>query len=339
MLPKARAGSNQTVSAGAKVTLDATASSDPKGGSLTYTWTQVAGSTVVLSDPSAAKPTFTAPAVSALTGLSFNLVVRNAMSASAPSSVTVTVTPAVAPGGGCDTTSVPCVRQFEEWAAGDDNPEKRSLTFKQPVLAGSTVLAYASDMNITGMPIGSGTPPAIALSDSQNGTYKELLSVNDQPDYYDIKLFSRSNVGAGSFTAQAVWQTNQWHAFMIVEVANVKANATVQSIGALSIGVAKTKDAVSSGVLNLGDSPALVVGLGINVGDALGDVGAPLSGTGFAPIATVWNWNGKEGTTSNQFAILQSAYSAHPGSLAVTVTPTASNSVSENVIVIAAGLQ
>jgi hypothetical protein len=49
------------VDGGDEVTLSAAGSSDLDGDDLTYTWTQVQGPTVALSDPSAVEPTFTAP--------------------------------------------------------------------------------------------------------------------------------------------------------------------------------------------------------------------------------------------------------------------------------------
>lgn len=61
--PLASAGSDQTVNGGDLVTLDGAGSSDPDGDSVTYSWSLLhlpEGSTAVLSDPSAAQPTFTA---------------------------------------------------------------------------------------------------------------------------------------------------------------------------------------------------------------------------------------------------------------------------------------
>ena len=52
--PTANAGPDQTVSAGSAVTLNVTASSDPEGSSLTFSWsliTRPAGSTATLSTP------------------------------------------------------------------------------------------------------------------------------------------------------------------------------------------------------------------------------------------------------------------------------------------------
>ena len=61
--PVADAGPDQMVSEGDVVTLDGSNSIDPDGTIATYLWTQTGGPSVVLSDPSASQPTFTAPVV------------------------------------------------------------------------------------------------------------------------------------------------------------------------------------------------------------------------------------------------------------------------------------
>jgi hypothetical protein len=60
-VPLANAGPNQAVDELSLVTLDGTGSSDPAGKSLTYSWSQILGTAVTLSDANTATPSFTAP--------------------------------------------------------------------------------------------------------------------------------------------------------------------------------------------------------------------------------------------------------------------------------------
>ena len=90
--PVANAGPDQTVDAGATVTLDGSSSSDADGHSLTYAWTQTSGTSVTLSSSTASQPTFTAPTAASNTSLIFSLVVTDTESAdSSADTVTITV--------------------------------------------------------------------------------------------------------------------------------------------------------------------------------------------------------------------------------------------------------
>ena len=72
--PRADAGSDQTVSEGESVLLDASQSNDPdEGESLGYMWRQIEGSTAALDDPAAMTPHFSAPQVTGDTLLRFLL--------------------------------------------------------------------------------------------------------------------------------------------------------------------------------------------------------------------------------------------------------------------------
>ena len=75
--PNADAGADQIVETPAVVTLNGSASSDPDGDDLSYSWTQVGGPSVSLSDATAASPTFSAAVVTVEEELVFALSVSD----------------------------------------------------------------------------------------------------------------------------------------------------------------------------------------------------------------------------------------------------------------------
>jgi hypothetical protein len=87
--PVSDAGPDQAVATGVTVTLDGTGSSDADGDALSYSWTQVGGTTVTLSDPTAAQPSFAAPHF--LETFAFALTVSDAQASGAPDTVQVVV--------------------------------------------------------------------------------------------------------------------------------------------------------------------------------------------------------------------------------------------------------
>src|SRR3954469_11116832 len=98
--PVANAGPDQSVTSGALVKLDGSASKDPSGLPLSFTWSQTSAPAVPLSNPASVNPSFTAPAVlfgAPPASLVFSLVVKDANAASAPDSVTITVNAVVPP--------------------------------------------------------------------------------------------------------------------------------------------------------------------------------------------------------------------------------------------------
>ncbi len=89
--PSASAGSDQTPTEGDTVTLDASGSSDEDSDSLTYAWSQDSGTTMSLSDTTAASPTFTALQAIADYTLVFTVTVSDGNGGSDTDSVTITV--------------------------------------------------------------------------------------------------------------------------------------------------------------------------------------------------------------------------------------------------------
>jgi hypothetical protein len=95
LAPVANAGAPRTVGSAAVVQLNGAASSDPDGTITAWSWTQLTGTAVTLSNANTATPGFTAPVVSGVPAtLSFRLVVTdNGGVSSAASTVTITVNP------------------------------------------------------------------------------------------------------------------------------------------------------------------------------------------------------------------------------------------------------
>ena len=93
--PTAEAGSDQAdIAGGATVTLSGTGADPDDGDSLSYAWSQTAGTTVTLATPSAASTTFTAPSgLAADETLTFRLRVTDGDGLSAQDETSVTVLP------------------------------------------------------------------------------------------------------------------------------------------------------------------------------------------------------------------------------------------------------
>jgi LmbE family N-acetylglucosaminyl deacetylase len=88
--PVANAGADFAASGGSTVTLNGSGS-DAEGSPITYQWSQTAGTPVSLSNPTGAQPTFVLPVTAPDGVLTFQLVVHDGQTASAPDTVNVTV--------------------------------------------------------------------------------------------------------------------------------------------------------------------------------------------------------------------------------------------------------
>ncbi len=91
--PTANAGQPQNVPAFTTVTLDGSGSTDPEDNITGYNWTQLAGTSVVLSGANTTTPSFTAPQPTGSSEtLSFRLTVTDAFGLTNSSDVTITIT-------------------------------------------------------------------------------------------------------------------------------------------------------------------------------------------------------------------------------------------------------
>lgn len=90
VLPTANAGVDQTVNEITTVSL-AGSGTDSDGNIASYSWSQIAGPAVTLSNPNSANPSFTAPSVTASTVLTFALTVTDNDNGTATDNVNVTV--------------------------------------------------------------------------------------------------------------------------------------------------------------------------------------------------------------------------------------------------------
>ena len=134
--PVANAGAVQSVSEGATVSLDGSTSSDPDGNQLTYKWTAPAG--ISLSSTTVAKPTFTAPEVTANTNYTFSLIVNDGTVDSPVDQVVITVKninkAPVANAGADQSVNEGATVSLDGSSSSD--PDGNQLTYKWTVPAG-----------------------------------------------------------------------------------------------------------------------------------------------------------------------------------------------------------
>jgi PKD domain len=214
--PVANAGTAQTVTAGATVTLNGALSSDADGSIASYAWTQTVGGAVTLSSATAAQPTFVAPAVANATTLTFSLVVTdNRGTASTASTVNVTVNPAVnvapvANAGTAQTVTSGSTVTLNGTASADADGTIASYawtqvgtpavtlssataaqpTFTAPTVATATTLTFslvvtdnrgaasaAATVSITVSPVAN-TPPTANAGAAQSVPSGQLVSLN-----------------------------------------------------------------------------------------------------------------------------------------------------------------
>ncbi|MEN7342794.1 MAG: hypothetical protein AAAFM81_07595 [Pseudomonadota bacterium] len=138
--PNVFAGDDQSVARNVVVTLDGTASDDGGAASISYTWTQTAGTAVTLTGADTADATFTSPDVAADETLQFTLTATDAQGASADDTVAVTVIfdvpPTVAVG---DDRNVQQNTSVDLTGTATDDNDIAQLTYQWVQIAGTPV--------------------------------------------------------------------------------------------------------------------------------------------------------------------------------------------------------
>ena len=148
--PTANAGADRRAAQGTSVTLDGSASSDADNETLTFAWSQTAGTNVTLSDATVAKPTFTAPSSLASDAvLTFRLTVTDPNGATGTDTVTITVPTAA--NNRAPTADAGRNRAVQEDArvqldgSGSSDPEGETLTFAWTQTSGPSVTLNDAD--------------------------------------------------------------------------------------------------------------------------------------------------------------------------------------------------
>ncbi|MBK7641955.1 MAG: hypothetical protein IPJ19_02730 [Planctomycetes bacterium] len=167
--PTAEAGPAQSVDENDVVTLTGSGV-DPEGETLTYTWTQTSGPTVVLDDAHAGSPTFTAPEGLTNTTLTFQLAVSDGTNVSYDT-VTIDVnrdndapTAEAGPAQSVDENDVVTL------AGSGVDPEGQSLTYTWTQTSGPTVVLDDAH---------AGSPTFSAPEGLTNTTLTFQLAVSD----------------------------------------------------------------------------------------------------------------------------------------------------------------
>lgn len=237
--PIANAGPDQSVAEGSNVQLDGTQSSAPGGTITQYLWTRTAGPAVTLNGATTATPTFTAPAVSVNTALTFQLRVTNDAGLSATDTVTITVLDRDAD---TDSDGLGDVWELEHFGDlsqnGSGDPDGDGLTNLQEFIDGTdpnapdaaptaasviTVIPGDGDNSVAFSRVAGasrydlhwGTSPTLSIGTGTlvpnvSSPYLHPGRTNGTPYYYLVVASNASGQGPASAVASGTPGTRSW---------------------------------------------------------------------------------------------------------------------------------
>ncbi|MFO0827155.1 MAG: hypothetical protein U0572_03310 [Phycisphaerales bacterium] len=203
--PSVDAGANQVVDEGANVTLGASAN-DPEGQGLSYTWTQVGGPSVTLSDAHGNSPSFTAPELASNTQLTFQVAVSDGTNVSYDT-VTVTVNADDdAPSVDAGANQVVDEGASVTLGASATDPEGQGLSYTWTQVGGPSVTlsdAHGNSPSFTAPDLASNTQLTfqVAVSDGTNVSYDTVtVTVNADDDAPSVDAGANQVVDEGART-------------------------------------------------------------------------------------------------------------------------------------------
>jgi K319-like protein/beta-propeller repeat-containing protein len=265
--PVADAGDDSTIKPGAVAALDGSNSFDPEMDPITYQWSQVSGTAVVLSDDTAKNPTFTAPnAVGNV--LVFKLQVSDGKESSTPSAgtdssqadtVTITIVANSTPtaDAGPDQT-VDEGTQVTLNGSGSDPDGGDSIFFKWTKVSGPPVTLSndtASGPTFTAPSVGAGGAVLVfQLVVKDNDPVNPLSSLPDQVTIQVLDVNDPPNCQTANASLDLGWPPN--HTMEAVEVENVS-DPNNDAVTITINGV--TQDEPVSGISNGDSSPDAVI--------------------------------------------------------------------------------
>lgn len=190
--PVADAGADVTVSVGAGVTLDGSASRDADGQVVSFAWTQIEGNAVTLDGANTATASFIAPNAAEETLLTFRLTVTDDRGATASDTVVVTVTPVTGGNrppaiGGIDGLPEGPVRAGETLTLtiNASDPDEDELSFEWELIA-------PSDLEFEGVTFPATTAElTLPLPDVSADTFVRLrarVSDGNQQDSEEVEF-------------------------------------------------------------------------------------------------------------------------------------------------------